>query len=121
MAAKKATGPRFASADARELWSEATGTYEMAAHERLILKGACTALDKIAALEEELDGASLMSKGSMGQDVANPLLGELRQTQAAFDRAMKQLSLPDASGEDAGASRSASAREAANARWNVTA
>lgn len=119
MAAKKDSGPRFASADARELWSEATTTYVMAAHERLILKGACSALDKIAALEDELDGADLMSKGSMGQDVANPLLGELRQTQAAFDRAMKQLALPDADGADAGASRSSSAREAANARWGT--
>ncbi|UOQ60377.1 hypothetical protein MUN76_15310 [Leucobacter rhizosphaerae] len=119
MAGKKAAGPRFSSADARELWAEATSTYEMAAHERLILKGACTALDKIAALEDELDGASLMSKGSMGQDVANPLLGELRQTQAAFDRAMKQLALPDADGEDAGSSRSSSARAAAEARWGT--
>lgn len=119
MAGKKATDPVFASDDARTLWDETTQVYALAAHEKLILKGACSALDKIAALEGELDGASLMSKGSMGQDVANPLLGELRQTQAAFDRAMKQLALPDAEGADAGAQRSSSARAAAAARWGL--
>lgn len=112
------SGPRFVSADARELWEATTSAYELAAHEKLILKGACAALDKIAALEDELDGADLMSKGSMGQDVANPLLGEVRQTQAAFDRAMKQLALPDPD-VDAGASRSSSARAAAAARWGT--
>jgi len=78
-------------------------------------------LDKIAALDAELDGASLMSKGSMGQDVANPLLGELRAQQAAFDRAIKQLDLPD-EGEGLGrgaVNRSVSAREAAAARWGL--
>lgn len=119
MAVKRGSGPQFKSADARELWAESTDVYALSAHEKLILKGACTALDNIAKLEVELDGADLMSKGSMGQDVANPLLGELRQTQAAFDRAMKQLSLPDVDGEDAGASRSSSAREAAAKRWGT--
>lgn len=117
--AKKSVGPIFHSVDARELWSEATATYELAAHERLILKGACMALDKIAAIEDELDGADLISKGSMGQDVANPLLGEMRQQQAAFDRAMKQLALPDADGAGKGSERSSSARAAANARWGL--
>lgn len=119
MAAKKADGPQFKSSDATELWAESTKIYQLSAHEKLILKGACTALDNISKLEDELDGADLMSKGSMGQDVANPLLSELRQTQAAFDRAMKQLALPDADGVDEGSARSSSARAAANARWGT--
>ena len=119
MAGKRVSGPRFESADARELWSESMAAYSLSAHERLILKGACMALDKIDAIQVELDGADLMSKGSMGQDVANPLLGELRQQQAAFDRAMKQLALPDVDGVDAGGERSASARAAAAARWGL--
>lgn len=119
MAAKKKSAPNFQSADARELWSETADIYELSAHERLILKGACIALDKIDAIQDELIDAPLISKGSMGQDVSNPLLGELRQTQAAFDRAMKQLALPDADGEDKGAERSSSARKAAAARWGL--
>lgn len=119
MAAKKFVGPKFSSVDARELWAATADAYEMSAHERLILKGACIALDKIDAIQDELIDAPLLSKGSMGQDVANPLLGELRQTQAAFDRAMKQLALPDADGVDAGESRSSSARAAAAARWGT--
>lgn len=119
MAAKKISGPAFKSVDARELWTATADAYELSAHEKLILKGACTALDNIAKLEDELDGAALMSKGSMGQDVANPLLGELRQTQAAFDRAMKQLALPDADGSSAESPRSTSARAAAEARWGT--
>ncbi|WP_125100195.1 hypothetical protein [Leucobacter chromiireducens] len=93
----------------------------MMPHEKLVLRGACTALDKIALLEAELQGASLTGRGSMGQEVANPLLGELRAQQAAFDRAVKQLDLPE-EGERAGRSavnRSTSARDAANARWGL--
>lgn len=107
--------PLFRSDEARALWDETNDVYELSRHESVILKGACTALDKIAEIEDELRGAPLMSKGSMGQDVANPLLGELRQQQAAVDRALKQLALPDEG--ESGSSRSASARAAANARW----
>lgn len=111
----------FSSPEGRKLWRESLKRYSLMPHEKLILRGACVALDQIGLLEAELDGADLLVKGSMGQDVANPLLAELRAQQAAFDRAIKQLDLPD-EGEVQGraaASRSASARDAANARWNM--
>lgn len=119
MVAKKSDVNPFVSADARELWDETTKTYELSTHEKFILKGACRALDKISDISEDLEGAELVSKGSMGQDVANPLLGEQRAQQAAFDRAMKQLDLPDADGSSSESPRSTSAREAAAARWGA--
>lgn len=113
----------FASGDARKLWRETTKAYDLAAHEKLILKGACVALDQIALLEAELVGASLTARGSMGQEVANPLLAEVRAQQAAFDRAIKQLALPEegaSAGDRGSSSRSVSARDAAAARWGLS-
>lgn len=111
----------FDSPDAKKLWRETTKTYSLAMHEKLILRGACVSLDQIQLLEAQLDGADLTVRGSMGQEVAHPLLAEVRAQQAAYDRAIKQLDLPDegeSSGRAAG-NRSTSARQAARARWGL--
>ena len=102
-----------------KFWQDATGVYEFRADELLILEDACRELDVIDRLEEELRTADLLVKGSMGQDVANPLLGEVRQHRALYARLVKQLALPDGEAEaDQGAGdRSSKARSAANARW----
>ena len=111
----------FISADAKRLWRQSLKVYTLSTHEKLILRGACTSLDQIALLEAQLDGADLTVRGSMGQEVAHPLLAEVRAQQAAYDRAIKQLNLPDEgepSGKGAG-SRSPSARQAARVRWGL--
>lgn len=45
----------------------------------VLLAQAQRTLDEIAKLQAELDGGDLVVTGSMGQPVANRLLGELRQ------------------------------------------
>lgn len=101
---------------AGRFWRETTKVYELSPAELLILEGACREIDIIERLERELDGADLVTSGSMGQDVAHPLLAEVRQHRAAFGSMIKQLALQDAE-EPQTSARSRQAAAAANARW----
>lgn len=103
---------------AATFWRDTTKAYELSAHELLLLEGACRELDIIDRLEEGLAGAGLVVSGSMGQDVAHPLLAEVRQHRAAFGAIVKQLSLPDQADEKPMSPRSSQAQAAANARWS---
>jgi hypothetical protein len=80
----------------------------------------CAAMaDRIALLERELDGADLLSPGYMGKGtISNPLLTELRQTEALLAQTLARLK-PPAEDESAGVQvpRSVAARAAANTRW----
>jgi hypothetical protein len=111
--------PANLQARGKNLWSDVVGTYQLRPDELLVLEDACREADLVARIEKELRGAPLMVKGSMGQQVASPLVQELRQHRAVFARLMKQLDLPDpGDAEGAGSdSRSSQAREAAAARW----
>ena len=108
---------KLASAGA-SLWGDVVGTYELRADELRILEDACRERDLIARLEDSLDGADLVVRGSMGQSVINPLVSELRQHRATFASLMRQLKLPDdGEGSDQGGALSAKNRAAAQARW----
>lgn len=112
--------PDGLGSQALKLWEEMTGLYEFRVDELRILEDACREVDLIERLEVELDGAPLMVKGSMKQDVANPHLAEVRQHRATLARLFKQLDLPDEPGgvERPGVGdRSSAARKAAEARW----
>ena len=103
----------------RKFWADTTGTYEFRPDELCILEDACRTLDLVDKIEEELETADLVTTGSMGQEVAHPLLSEVRQHRTVFARLAKQLALPD-EGEAPAAvagSRSAQARDAVNSRW----
>jgi hypothetical protein len=84
------------------------------------LEGVCKTADMVSKLEEvwvEL-GCPMMTKGSMGQEIIHPLIGELRAQRAALDAALVRLKLPD---DDSGAGVddvSTKARSAAAARWD---
>jgi hypothetical protein len=101
---------------AKRLWSGVTDTYELRADELRVLEDACREIDLVERLEEELASASLVVKGSQGQPVANPLVQEIRQHRQVVKSLLGSLRLPDEDGR-AQASRSSSARDAANARW----
>lgn len=106
--------PNGLSSTSRKMWREIVSKYELRTDELRVLEDACREVDLIGLLERELDGAELIVKGSMGQPVANPMISELRQHRATLQRLLAALKLPD---EGVSASRSAAAREAANARW----
>ncbi len=107
------------------LWRDVTGCYALRVDELAVLEDACRHLDLVDRIEKEIVKArsSLTTAGSQGQSVANPLLGELRQSRDLVGRLLRSLHLPDdpergdlATGRGSNAA-SISARHAANARW----
>jgi hypothetical protein len=120
------TAPRTPSGlggDGEELWTDITGEYSLRFDELRVLEAACREWNLLCGMEaqlnSELDDGAWSVKGSMGQDVANPLLAEIARHRALFARLMAQLKLPDAdAGADSPASRSEAARAMAHARWS---
>lgn len=100
------------------VWRAITSRYELRSDELLTLEDACRTSDMIAALESawSADGAPMTTKGSMGQLVIHPLIGELRAQRAARNALWRQLRLPDDAGMPAN-----QAREAAQASWKPAA
>lgn len=98
------------------VWSEIAGNYELRIDELRVLEDACREIDLIERLEAELVHADLMVTGSMGQPVASPLVQELRQHRGVLARLLGWLKLPDEEAPAKG-NASASARQAAMARW----
>lgn len=114
--AKPATPTRLGT-KARTLWTSITTTYDLRADELRILEDACREVDLIERLEKEMGKQPLTVKGSMGQTVAHPLVQEIRQHRGTVKSLLGALDLPEDDGDSKPASRSTSARAAAEARW----
>jgi uncharacterized protein YejL (UPF0352 family) len=108
--------PTGLGADGLELWTEVTEDHDLRPDEKRVLEDAAREADIIALMERERckPTFSLVVKGSMGQEVINPLISELRQHRATLAQLLRQLKLTDENGVSA---RSTSARSAANTRW----
>lgn len=92
--------PKGLATKGKKLWRETTGNYELRADELDTLEDICREADLIATLEEGLEGAPLLLKGSQGQDVVNPLISELRQHRATKKSLWQSLKLPDEGAAD---------------------
>lgn len=106
----------------RSLWDAIALNYALRPDELHMLEQACREADIIAHLQESLIDAPVRTRGSQGQEVADPILTEIRQHRATQATLLKALKLPDAPGAFGGAGRdrakvSESARKAARARW----
>jgi hypothetical protein len=103
--------------------------YVLRPDEMYILMQACNEADIIARLQAALDrdleaegDRGLISKGSMGQEVVNPLVPELRQHRSTQMNLLKSLKLPDEKGAGKPAvspELSETRRAAARARWQT--
>lgn len=118
--AKAAPTPGFQiSARARRLWKSITEEFEIDdPHELEILRELVRTITRIDTLERELTKSGTYITGSQGQDVLNPAIAEIRAQQATMVRLRDALSVADEA-EDREAVRkvTASAKKAANARW----
>jgi hypothetical protein len=118
MPAKKpaSTAPIGLTKAGRDLWDSVAGKYELRPDERATLLGACRAADMIAALRAEwvVMGQPMIAKGSMGQAVIHPLIGELRAQEAQQAALLARLKLPD---DESGAEPVNQQRDAANSKW----
>lgn len=119
MAGKQA--PKNLGVNGRKLWKDVISAYGLRPDELQILEDACRERDLIDRMQDELDqpGTSLIVTGSMKQEVANPLVSELRQHRSTYRALVAALKLPDGPPAQTKPSqaRSSKARAAANARW----
>lgn len=109
--------PPATLADAgKALWRSVSDKYELRADELAVLEAACKTADMIATLDKEWDalGKPFLTRGSMGQDVIHPLIGERRAQQSQIAKLLGQLKLPD---DTSGAVGTNPARAAAASRW----
>jgi hypothetical protein len=99
----------------KSLWREVVGTYDLRADELAVLHGACAATDRLADLNAAWRdlGRPYMTKGSMGQEVIHPLIGEIRALEAHVATQTGKLKLPD----EPGGERPNQQRAAAQSRW----
>ena len=120
MAARKPVGPKAPiglGKSGKAQWSSIAGSYKLRADEFTILEGACWAADMIVMLRVAwIDaGSPTETKGSMGQQVIHPLIGEMRTQQAAQAALLQKLKLPDA--DDVPVANQH--RSAANSKWSA--
>lgn len=102
-------------ADGKALWKSIAPKYELRPDELTVLAAACKTADTAAEIEKAwVDlGRPYLTRGSMGQDVIHPLLGERKAQNAALARLLAQLKLPD----DPAAGAPNQQRDAAQSRW----
>lgn len=87
--------PNGLGAAGAKLWTGMTELYDFRPDELAVLESAAREFDIIARLQQVVDKAeALRTKGSMGQDVAIPELGELRQHRALAGQLLARLRLP---------------------------
>lgn len=114
-----ATAPAGLAAGGRTLWRAVVKVGPLRGDRVRVLEDACREADLIDELVAELKGAPKLVMGSMRQQVANPLISEVRQHRAVLSGLLRALDLPES---DPGAGDAMKAREAAMAlnrvRWS---
>ena len=110
--------PDGLAGSAVKLWADVTSKYVMRADELRILADACFEMQLVDSMQAELNMGEMLVMGSQGQQVPNPLLGEIRQHRGMVKTLIASLKLPDDGAGDTAGAVSAQARSAANARWS---
>ncbi|MFZ2177465.1 MAG: hypothetical protein WAW17_26245 [Rhodococcus sp. (in: high G+C Gram-positive bacteria)] len=88
---------RFGSSG-RELWADIEGKFALSTPEKLILKQACRAADRLDEIQTEMNGQALVVQGKV-QPVANPLMVEFRLQAQLLTKLIASLRIPDAAPE----------------------
>jgi hypothetical protein len=123
---KRKTPSDLGSVGAR-FWRETANLYVFRPDEVRVLHDSCAEMDLIDTLAAAMKDPPLTVRGTMGQEVAHPLLAELRQHRATPASLLKYLQLPELESQlpelesgavGGGRPRSVQGRTAANARWS---
>jgi len=111
----KPQAPDYLGSTGQSVWKRIVSKYNLRPDELLTLEDACATSDMISDLERvwREDGCPTVTKGSMGQEVIHPLIGEIRTQRSARNALWRQLKLPDETGGE-GANQQ---RSAAQSRW----
>lgn len=110
--------PSGMSKAGQALWRRVSSRYALRPDEAVVLEDACRTTDMIAALDAAWadDSRPMTARGSMGQLVIHPLIGELRTQRLARDAMLARLKLPDDEAADASVNQQ---RAAASTKWAV--
>lgn len=73
------------------LWTDTLADLDMDPDELLLLEEACRLADELDEMGALLANSAMLSKGSRGQPVANPLIREIRGHRLALSRVLRQL------------------------------
>ncbi len=104
--------PKGLNLTGRRLWKDISTGYQLRPDELRVLESACKTADLIDRLEEVLADAEPVVLGSKGQNVAHPLIAEVRMQRVAFAGLLRALRIPD----EGSGSRNQQ-RDAAASRW----
>ena len=117
---KSPAAPKGLAVGGRALWRGVVKTGTLRADHLRILEDACFECDLIDELRAGLKGEPQTVRGSQGQEVAHPLIAELRQHRATLSTLLRALRLADTDTSAVDASRAAtvSAIGLARARWD---
>ena len=107
--------PRGLQRAGKRVWAAVLDEFVLDARELLVLEQAARQADAVAALEAEVEGSGLVTRGSAGQPRLSQSVVELRQSRLAVSKLLSDLALPD---EDDTTAASRRGRKAADARWN---
>lgn len=99
------------------LWESVTSRYDLRPDELAILADAAHEADVIEMLKAEFAARSLITTGSMGQDVAAPHVSEIRQHRTTLATLLTKLRLPDDSAGAGSGGSSEAGRALVNQRW----
>lgn len=100
------------------LWKSITSEYDLRPDEIEVLEQACHTKDRIVSLTVEAESAPSTVRGSMGQEVINPVVSELRVNRTTLAALLRQMKLPDhGEGTELPDSPAVRARRAAQTRW----
>jgi DNA-binding ferritin-like protein (Dps family) len=89
--------PAVLGKDGKKIWSAITAKFDLRPDELVTLEDVCLISDVIALLETAWadEKRPMTTKGSMGQQVIHPLIGEIRTQRMARNSLWRQLKLPD--------------------------
>lgn len=76
----------------RELWSSVTANRPLDAASKVLLLNACRIVDRLDALDAEIDGR-LLSFNARGDEIINPLISEHRQQYATLAGILGRMGL----------------------------
>ncbi|MGH4001744.1 MAG: hypothetical protein ACRDTJ_30270 [Pseudonocardiaceae bacterium] len=109
--------PAGLGAAGRKLWREILADFELPTDALSLLTAACRTIDELDKLHTAMAGAEVMTTGSQGQPVVNPLFAEARAHRATLAKLLAQLALPDEDDTPPLTATQQRAQKAAQARW----
>ena len=95
MTSRNPRPPRDLEAGGKALWSDVLADFELSPAEIALLHQACRARDELDALAVAIGEQGVVSKGSMGQLVASPLLAASNAARASMLAILSKIDVLD--------------------------